>query len=325
MSSSTANKPLVLQGFKCGLPEPQQRIIDREFEIIFWDSPLLESKKKDVVGLVYIGYPTRVDADFLDQYPSLRVVSNHGVGVDRIDVAACVSRGIKVGNTPDVLSGVTADMAFSLLLASARRVCEGDGIARSPSTRAFELNWLGTEVTGATIGIVGLGRIGKKIALRALGFKMRILYYKRNRLDENTEKELSSQYYNNLLDMLPECDFVVLVLPGNEETYKMFSVAEFGAMKKTAIFVNVGRGSAVDQEALTSALTEGRIAGAGVDVTDPEPLPRDHPLLQAPNLTISPHCGSATMKSRLKLVQRLVDNILCALRGETLISEVFKN
>ena len=192
---------------------------------------------------------------------------------------------MKVGNTPDVLSGATADMAFALVLASARRVCEGDKIARNLGTDSYDLNWLGTEVTGSTIGIIGMGRIGRKIAERASGFRMNILYNKRNRLDEGSERELSLTYHSNLLDMLPECDFVVLVIPGSKENHKMFPVAEFKATKKTAIFVNVGRGSTVDQEALLSALTNGSIAVAGMDVTDPEPLPKDHPLLQLPNFT----------------------------------------
>ena len=274
-------KPFVLQGLK--LPDDQQEIVDKAFNAIVWDSPDLQERKGDIKALLVCKNPRRVDSAFLEQWPSIQVVSNYGVGVDRIDVAACKLRGVKVGNTPDVLSGATADMAFALLLASARRVCEGDKIARSSGTDSYDLNWLGTEVTGSTIGIIGMGRIGRKIAERASGFRMNILYNKRNRLDEDSERELSLTYHSNLLDMLPECDFVVLVIPGSKENHKMFSVAEFKAMKKTAIFVNVGRGITVDQEALLSALTDGGIAAAGVDVTDPEPLPKDHPLLQLPN------------------------------------------
>ena len=318
-----ADKPLILQGLR--FPEELQRLVDKEFNVLFWDSPNHLSQKKDIVAILLCKYPQKVDDAFLDEYPSIRVISNHGVGVNHIEVAACRSRGIRVGYTPDVLSGATADMAFSLLLASARRVCEGDKIARSPSTVSFDMNWLGYEVTGSTIGLIGMGRIGKKIASRALGFRMKILYNKRTRLDEETEKQLSLKYYSNLLDLLPECDFVVLVIPGSKENYRMFSTAQFKAMKKTAILINVGRGNVVDQEALTCALKNGNIAAAGVDVTDPEPLPRDHPLLQIPNLTISPHSGSATMKTRQKMVQLVVDNILCGVRGEPLVCEVLQN
>lgn len=314
------NKPQVLQGVR--FPEELQKLVDDAFTVIFLDSPTLCTQKKDIVAIISCKYPSMIDGSFLDQYPSLRVIGNHGVGTDHIDVPACHSRGVKVGNTPDILSDATADLAFSLLLASARRICEGDKIARSPFTCSFDTNWLGYEVTGSTLGIVGLGRIGIKIAQRALGFKMKILYNKRRRLDEKVEKELSVKYYAFLREMLLECDFVVLVIPGTEENVKMFSTAEFKAMKKTAVLVNIGRGSVVDQEALAAALTDGTIAAAGVDVTSPEPLPRDHPLLQLPNLTISPHIGSATMRTRRKMVQLVIDNILSGLKGEPLVCEV---
>lgn len=317
-----SNKPLVLQGVR--FPQELQKLVDDVFTVIFPDSPTLDTQKNDIKAVLSCKYPRKIDGSFLDHYPSLEVIGNHGVGTDHINVPACHSRGIKVSNTPDVLSAAAADMAFSLLLASARRICEGDKIARSPSTHSFDMNWLGYEVTGSTLGIVGLGRIGLKIAQRALGFRMKILYNKRKRLDENKENELSVKYYACLQEMLPECDFVVLVIPGTEENFKMFSTAEFNAMKKTAVFVNIGRGSVVDQEALASALTDGTIAAAGVDVTSPEPLPRDHPLLQIPNLTISPHTGSATMRTRQKMVQLVIDNILCGLKGEPLLCEVTK-
>ena len=315
-----SKKPKVLQGIR--FPVELQKPIDDVFNVVFFDSPTLCTQKKDIVAIIACKYPSRIDDSFLDQYPSLEVIGNHGVGTDRINVPACHSRGIKVGNTPGILSDTTADMAFSLLLASARRICEGDKIARSPSTQSFDMNWFGHEVTGSTLGIVGLGRIGIKIAQRALGFEMKILYNNRRRLDEKVEKELSVKYYACLQEMLLECDFVVLVIPGTEENFKMFSTAEFKAMKKTSVFVNISRGSVVDQEALATALTDGTIAAAGVDVTSPEPLPRDHPLLQISNLTITPHIGTATMRTRKKILQLVIDNILCGLKGESLVCEV---
>jgi len=314
-------KPLVLlQKRMTDLPDELKRLIEKEFETIYWESPERDKRKREVQALII--RDEIVDGDLLNEFPSVRVISNHGVGVDHIDLNACRSRGIRVGNTPDVVSGATADMAVALLLSCARRVCEGDEIARSPTTYSFDLNWLGCEVTGSTVGVVGMGRIGKKIASRLLGFNMKVLYNKRSRLDKDTENKLALTYYGNLLDMLPECDFVVLVVPGNEENYRMFSVEQFKAMKKSAMFVNVARGSVVNQDALVNALTKGEIAAAGIDVTDPEPLPRDHPLLHCPNITISPHVGVGTMKTRVKMVQLIVDNILCGLKGQPLVCEV---
>ena len=315
-----SKKPLVLQGDI--FSEEVQKLIDDVFTVIFPDSPTLYTQKRDIVAIICCWYPSMIDGSFLDQYPSLKVVAMCGVGTDHINVPACHSRRIKVGNTPGVLSDSTADMAFSLLLASARKLCEGDKIARNPSTQSFDMNWLGYEVTGSTIGIVGLGRIGKKIAQRALGFEMEILYNNKRRLDEKVEKELSVKYYACLHEMLLECDFVVLVVPGTKDNFKMFSTAEFKAMKKTAILVNICRGSVLDQEALAAALTDGTIAAAAVDVTSPEPLPRDHPLLQLSNLIITPHIGYATMPTCRKMVQLVVDNILCGLKGEPLVCEV---
>ena len=315
-------KPLVLlQKDMMDIPDELKRLIESEFEAMFWESPDVDKRKSDVQALLF--RDDIIDGELLDQFPSVRVVSNHGVGTDHIDVAACRARGIRVGNTPDVVTGATADMAVALLLSCARRVCEGDQIARSPTTSSFNMNWLGSEVTGSTIGVVGMGRIGQKIASRVLGFSMKVLYNKRNRLDKDMEDKLALTYYSSMEDMLPECDFVVLVVPGSEENRQMFSIRQFKAMKNSAIFVNIGRGTVVDQDALVDALAEGEIAAAGLDVTDPEPLPRDHPLLSNPNITISPHIGVGTMKTRAKIIQLVVDNILCGLKGEPLICEVF--
>ena len=167
-----------------------------------------------------------------------------------------------------------------------------------------------------------MGRIGIKVAQRGLGFGMKILYNKRQRQAESVEKALSAEYHPSLREMLPKCDFVVLVVPGTKENDKMFSTEEFASMKKTAVLVNVGRGSTVDQEALVAALTNGTIAAAGIDVTSPEPLPRDHPLLKLTNLTITPHTGTATLRTQQKMVQLVIENALCALEGKPLRYEV---
>ncbi len=310
-------KPLVYQTLR--FRDELQEKLDAAFHIVFPDSTELESRRGEIVGLI----PDQiVDAKFLDQFPNLKVIGNNGVGCDHIDIAACKARGVRVGNTPGVLADATADMAFTLLLASARRIVEGDAIAKDPSTESFDPHWFGYEVSNSTLGIVGMGDIGTKIAKRALGFGMKILYNKRRRQEESVERALSAEYYPSLLEMLPKCDFLVLVIPGTRENDKMFSTKEFKAMKRSGILVNVGRGSVVDQEALHAALVDGTIAAAGVDVTSPEPLPRDHPLLKLPNLTISPHRGSATLPTRLKMIQLVIDNILCGLEGEPLVCEV---
>ena len=303
------------------LQDDQQKLLNAAFHILWPDSEELEKRRSEIVALI----PTKlsVDGQILDQFSGLKVIGNHGVGCDHIDIPACKARGVKVGNTPGVLSNATADMAFSLLLACARRIREGDAIARDPSTKAFNsISWFGYEVSCSTLGIVGMGNIGTKVAQRALGFEMRILYHNRHRQEESLEKSLSATYYPSLCKMLPECDFVVLVIPGTKENNKIFSTKEFQAMKRTGILVNVGRGSVVDQEALYAALSDGTIAAAGVDVTSPEPLPRDHPLLKLPNLTISPHMGSATLPTRLNMAQMMIDNILCGIEGRPLLSEV---
>ena len=313
-------KPLAYQIYR--LHEELQGLIEERFSVLWPHSPELEAKRKGVVA--FLCPRGTVDGKLLDKFPSLKVVSNHGVGCDHIDLSACSARGIKVGNTPEVLGDVVADMAFALLLASARRVREGDIIARDPSTFSLPENWFGYEVSNSTLGIVGMGRIGIKVAQRGLGFGMKILYNKRQRQTENVEKALSAEYHPFLREMLPKCDFVVLVLPGTKENDKMFSTEEFASMKKTAVLVNVGRGSTVDQEALVAALTNGTIAAAGIDVTSPEPLPRDHPLLKLTNLTITPHRGTATLCTRQKMAHLVVENALCALEGKPLRYEVFR-
>ena len=303
-------KPLVYQN--TSLDGELQKMVEDKFAVVWPHSENLEACKNQVQGMfIYCG---EVDSTLLQQFPALKVVSNHGVGCDHIDIAWCASHGIKVFNTPGIANDTTADLGFALLLASARRIREGDRIAHDPSTTSFH-DLFGYEVSGSTLGIVGMGRIGCKVARRALGFDMKILYNKRRRQDESVEKALSAEYCPSLHNMLPRCDFVMSIIPGTKENEKMFSTREFQAMKRSAVFVNIGRGSVVDQEAMARALSEGTIAAAGVDVTSPEPLPRDHPLLQLPNLTITPHMGSVTMGAYRKINQVVIDNLFCGLEG----------
>jgi glyoxylate reductase len=242
-----------------------------------------------------------VDQALLDAAPDLRAISNYAVGTDNVDLEAASARGIPVGNTPDVLTDATADLAFALLLALARRLPEGERDVREGQWVTFEPDRnLGAEVTGATLGIVGFGRIGKAVARRAEGFGMEILHTKDVSLEE----------------LLERSDFVTLHCPLTPETRHLIDADALARMKPTALLVNTARGPIVEAAALERALHERAIAGAALDVTDPEPLPADHPLLEAPNLLVVPHVGSATVRTRHKMTEIAVDNLLAGLAGE---------
>ena len=214
------------------------------------------------------------------------------------------------------LINATADIAMTLLLGSARRIIEGDKIARDLSTASFPGNkFLGQEVSGSTIGIVGMGRIGSKIAKRASkGFDMKVVYHNRRQKSAEEEHAVCATFVPVLNELLQQCDFVVLSAPSTKETYRMMGREQFKAMKKTGIFINIARGALVDHDALVEALRDGEIAHAGLDVTDPEPLPRDHPLLTMSNVTFTPHVGSATYATRKKMVDVTIGNILAGER-----------
>jgi glyoxylate reductase len=245
-----------------------------------------------------------VDEALLDAAPELRAISNYAVGTDNVDLDAATRRGIPVGNTPDVLTDATADLAFALLLALARRLPEGERDVREGQWVTFEPDRnLGAEVTGATLGIVGFGRIGQAVARRAEGFGMTILHSARSGGVP-------------LAELLERADFVTLHCPLTPETRHLIDDAALSRMKPTALLVNSARGPIVDSTALGRALRERAIGGAALDVTDPEPLPADHPLLRAPNLLVVPHIGSATVRTRHKMTEIAVDNLLAALAGE---------
>jgi glyoxylate reductase len=247
----------------------------------------------------------RIDDELLDAAPSLRVISNLAVGADNVDLAATRARGIPVGYTPGVLTETTADLAFALLLAAARRLPEGARAVREAGWLTWEPDWLlGRDVHGATLAIVGMGRIGQAVARRAAGFGMEVLEISRGQTGE-----------------VGRADFVSLHVPLNAETRHLVDDRFLAAMKPTAYLVNTSRGGVVDQDALAAALHEGRIAGAALDVTDPEPLPPDHPLLGAPNLLVLPHLGSATHATRERMADLAVDNLLAGLAGGPLPHE----
>ena len=244
----------------------------------------------------------QVDTELLGAAPKLRAVANYAIGFDNIDVEAATARGIQVGNTPDVLTDATADLAWALMLAVARRIVEAHQDVVDGKWRTWEpQGWVGVDVHGATLAVVGAGRIGRAVAQRAAGFEMEVLMV---------------DLGDDLHSALERADFVSVHTPLTPETEHLIDADALARMKPTAILVNTARGPIVDQDALAAALHEGRLGGAGLDVTVPEPLPPDHPLFQAPNLLIVPHIGSATTTARAAMADRAVDNLLAALDGK---------
>jgi glyoxylate reductase len=290
-----------------------------QVELLPW-SVGIDGSRDPVAGIYTYGHLT-VDGPMMDRLPGLKVISNYGVGVDHIDLRAAAQRGIPVGNTPGVLDGATADMGFALLLASARLIVTGDRYARGPDFLEYDPGYmLGREVHGATLGIVGLGRIGRQVARRARGFDMNVLYHNR-RPRPDIEQELGVRY-TAFDELLARSDYVMLTVPLTKDTRGLIGARELARMKPTATLVNIARGGVVDTAALTEALRTGQIAAAALDVTDPEPLPRGHPLLAMDNVVIVPHLGSATNETRTSMAELSVKNLLAGLRGEKLLVEV---
>ncbi len=265
----------------------------------------------------------RVDGEFLDRAgPGLKVVSNFAVGFDNVDVAACTARGVAVGNTPGVLTETTADLAWALLMAAARRLVEGDRYVRDGQWRTWgPMLLMGPDVHGATIGIVGFGRIGQAVARRAKGFGMRIVYHDLERAPKSVEAEFGATFMT-LEGLLPESDFVSLHTVLSPATIGLINAERLGWMKPTAVLVNTSRGPVVDSMALADALRNGGIAAAALDVTDPEPIPVDHPLVGLDNCLIVPHIASASRATRSKMASMAAANLLAGVRGERLPTPV---
>jgi glyoxylate reductase len=260
-----------------------------------------------------------VDDELLDAAgPQLRVVSNYAVGFDNIDVPACTRRGIPVGNTPGVLTDTTADLAFALLMAAARRLPEGDRYVRAGKWRTWgPMLLLGSDVHGATLGIVGFGRIGQALARRASGFGMTVLYHDVKRLPDEVSSPLGATFVE-LEELLARSDFVSLHVNLTPETQHMINADSLRRMKRSAVLVNTSRGPVVDQPALYEALRDGVIAAAALDVTDPEPIPADDPLLSLDNCLIVPHIASASRATRGMMAEMAAANLLAGVRGERL-------
>jgi glyoxylate reductase len=255
-----------------------------------------------------------VDAPLIGAAPRLRVISNVAVGYDNIDVTAATGRGIPVGNTPGVLTETTADLAWALMLATARRIPEAERFVRDGRWKTWDPRLLlGYDVHGATLGVVGFGAIGRAVARRAAGFGMRVLAVSRSAI-----RDAGDVRQAGLDELLRESDFVSLHVPLTDETREMIGERELRVMKRTAVLVNTARGGVVDQAALVRALREGWIAGAGLDVAAVEPIPDGDPLLSAPNCVLLPHIGSASHATRERMAEMAVDNCLAGLRGERL-------
>lgn len=264
----------------------------------------------------------RIDANFMDAAGSLKVISQMAVGYDNIDVKAATERGIPIGHTPGVLTEATADLAFALLLAAARRIPESVDYVKKGGWRIWHPTiMLGSDVTGATLAIIGFGRIGKAMAKRASGFDMRVIAYSPRLTDEDAAAH-GVERVSTLADALKQADFVSLHMPLNTDTRKMINAETLKLMKPSAILINTTRGGTVDQNALYEALTSGTIAGAALDVTDPEPLPADNPILALPNVTVVPHIGSATIATRRKMALMAVDNLIAGVTGKPLPNRV---
>lgn len=302
------------------IPDIGLEMIRETCDMTLWegDGPppyeVLVENVREADGLLSL-VTDRVDEALMAAAPRLRVISQYAVGYDNVDVAAATRRGIVVGHTPGVLTNATADMAFALLMAAARRLVEGVDYIRAGRWRTWgPLMLLGRDVHGATLGIVGLGRIGKAVARRARGFNMRILYYDCYR-DEAAEDEFGPSCAG-LDTLLVESDFVTLHVPLTPETHHLIGAAQFRQMKPTAVLINTSRGPVVDQDALVEALRAGEIACAALDVTSPEPLPSDHPLLSLPNAIVTPHIASASVTARTQMAILAARNLLAGLRGE---------
>jgi glyoxylate reductase len=308
------------------LPQPALDLILPACDAEVWQDELpppldvLLSKAHDLDGLLSL-LTDKIDAAWMDHAPKLRVVSNCAVGFDNIDVPAATQRGIAIGNTPGVLTETTADFAFTLMLSAARRVVEGDRYTRAGKWKTWGLTvLLGQDIFGATLGLVGLGRIGAAMAKRARGFEMRVLYYDPNRR-EDLEKQLGITYAD-LDTLLHQADFVSIHTPLTPETRRLVNADFLRKMKSTAMLVNTSRGPVVDQAALYIALRDGVIAGAALDVTDPEPIAMNDPLLTLENCIIAPHIASASVTTRTKMATMAAENLLAGLRGEHLPNPV---
>ncbi|MGB9630993.1 MAG: glyoxylate reductase [Candidatus Methanodesulfokora sp.] len=303
------------------IPKRGLDIIRENFDVDLWPDEAPPSKEeiikriRDKQALVSL-LTDPIDEEVINSAPNLRIIAQYAVGFDNIDLKAATKRGIYVTNTPEVLTETTADFAFALMLAVARRVVEADKYVRNGKWKVawHPLMMLGEDVHGRTLGIVGLGRIGCAVARRARGFNMKILYYDVVRR-EDMERELGIKYVD-LETLLKESDFVTIHTPLTPETYHLIGEKQLRMMKKTAFLINTSRGKVVDQKALYKALKEGWIACAALDVFEQEPIEMDDPLLELENVVLAPHIASASHETRSRMAEIVAENLLAFKRGE---------
>lgn len=278
---------------------------------------VMREKSRNVDGLLCL-LTDQIDQPLMAANPALKVISQMAVGYDNIDIVAATAHKIPVGHTPGVLTAATADLTWALLMAAARRVVEGDRVTRQGLWRTWEPDFLlGPNVSGATLGIIGLGRIGQAVAKRAQGFDMQILYSQPRRCDPALEAALGVEFVE-FDRLLAESDFVTIHTPLTPGTHHLFGDRQFQQMQRSAILINTARGSIVEAEALYRALSQGEIAAAAIDVTEPEPILMDSPLLTLENLIITPHIGSASLQTRKQMADMAIANLIAGLQGDRL-------
>lgn len=305
------------------IPQAGLDLFPDNLDLEIWDKSelppysFLKEKVPMIDGLLCL-LTDRIDESLINQAPTLKVISQMAVGYDNIDIKAATKRGIPVGHTPGVLTEATADLTWALLMTIARRIPEAQNYVKQGQWRTWQpMGLLGADLVGATLGLIGLGRIGQAVAHRAKGFKMKILYHQPRRLEVQQEQELEANYVT-LEQLLKTSDFVSLHAPLTEQTYHLIGINELKIMKPTAYLLNTARGTIIEQNALYEVLKQRQIAGAALDVTDPEPLPNSHPLLSLPNVIITPHIGSASYQTRSQMAIIAVENLLAGLHGKPL-------
>ncbi|RLE80826.1 MAG: D-glycerate dehydrogenase [Thermoprotei archaeon] len=309
------------------LPQKAIDMIKEYYDIVgIWEEyypppyEVLLEKVKDIDALVSL-LTDKIDKNLIDNAPRLRIIAQYAVGYDNIDVEYATQKGIYVTNTPGVLTEAVADLTWALILSVARRIVEADQFVKGGEWWRTKTGWhpmmmLGMEVNGKTLGILGMGRIGRAVARRAKGFNMRIIYYDKYRLSEDLEKELGAEFVD-FETLLKESDILSIHVPLTKETYHLIGENELKKMKKGAILINTARGAVIDTRALIKALEEGWIAGAGLDVFEQEPLPPDSPLTKFKNVVLLPHIGSATTETRTRMGELVAENLIAFLKGET--------
>jgi len=307
------------------LPGDALKRLEEYYDVVLWpeyqappyEKLLEEARRSDALVTLLTD---RVDCNLIESSPRLRIIAQYAVGYDNIDIDCATRHGVYVTNTPGVLTDATADLTWALILAAARRIVEADRFVRSGEWYKTRTGWhpmmmLGVEVHGKTLGIIGMGRIGRAVAKRAKGFDMRVIYYDVVRLPEEVERELGVEYAP-LEKLLAEADIVTIHTPLTPETKGLMNRERIRMMKKGAILVNTARGKIVDLDALVEALKDGHLAAAGLDVFPEEPLPPDHPITKLDNVVLTPHIGSATWETRTKMADLVAENLIAFYKGQ---------